>query len=62
MKLEQWKQYIEIYDRSVLSGVKNYVTIIVLFAAFFFMPEGKVQDFTTALGLVHLFALRVAKS
>lgn len=61
MTIEQWKMYIELYDKSFLSGFKNYITIAVLFAAIFFMPEGKLAYFVSALGLVHLFVLRVAK-
>lgn len=61
MKLQFWKELIEIYDKSFLSGLKNYLTIAVIFAAIFFMPEGKLSYFVSALGLVHLFVLRVAK-
>jgi hypothetical protein len=55
-------QFIREYDQYILSGLKTYLTIAALFVAYFFMPEGKLQGFTAALGLAHLFALRVARS
>ena len=58
MLLEWLKQY----DQQILKGLKTYLTIGVLFAAYFFMPVGKIQGFTMALGLVHLFVIRGVKS
>lgn len=52
---------VKLYDQACLSGLKNYITIGVIFASIFFMPESKVSDFVAALGLVHLFVLRSAK-
>lgn len=61
MNLQFLKELIEVYDQSFLSGFKNYITIAVIFVAIFFMPEGKLSYFISALGLVHLFVLHEAK-
>jgi hypothetical protein len=49
------------YDKTVLSGLKTYLTIAVLAAAFLLLPESKLQYFVTALGIGHLFVIVEAK-
>ena len=55
-------EWLRQYDKEILAGLKTYITIGVLFAAYFFLPEGKIQGFTVALGLVHLFVIRKVKA
>ena len=62
LNTQMWLEWLKQYDQQILKGLKTYITIGVLFAAYFFLPVGKVQAFTVALGLTHLFVIRGVKS
>lgn len=59
--MNQFKKMLVNYDNHVLSGLKTYITVGVLFAAVLFMPESKLTYFVGVLGITHLFGLGVAK-
>lgn len=49
------------YDQNFWSGYKTWITLTVLAATIYVLPEVKLSAYVELAGMAHLFALTIAK-
>ena len=60
MTVKEWTQYLTSFD-AFLRGWKTLIFLFVVIFAFHVLPEGKLQNFVSALGYLGIATARTAK-
>ena len=60
MTLQEWTGYLTAFN-SFMEGWKTLIFLFVVIFAFHVLPEGKLQNFVSALGYLGIATARTAK-